>query len=261
MDGVAVYLSGIAGVKDIQASLIGIGRNQPDLPWHLRRHSHPHHEMIVVDEGAQSVRMAGGTHKAGVGDVLFYRAGCAHEEFAEAGQRFASHFIAFTWPEAPDGIPVLLPDRRGRIRVLVKWLNQEREMQSPVTRAVMYSLLQAILAEALHLWKHPEDELVARLRGHMVRRLRDAVTLDDLASIAGMSRFHVIRKYKALTGVTPMEDVRRMRVDRANELIMTTNHPIKAIAEEVGFANVFHLSRVFKQFMGVSPGSLRRRGG
>jgi AraC-like DNA-binding protein len=217
--------------------------------------------MIVVGEGSQSVRTTGGTHMAGVGDVLFYRAGCAHEEDAEAGQQFASHFIAFTWPEAPDGIPVLLPDRRGRIRVLVKWLNQEREMQSPVTRAVMHSLLQAILTEALHLWKHPEDELVARLRGHMVRRLRDAVTLDDLAAIACMSRFHVIRKYKALTGVTPMEDLRRIRVQRANELIMTTNHPIKAIAEEVGFANVFHFSRVFKRFMGVPPGSLRQRGG
>jgi transcriptional regulator GlxA family with amidase domain len=56
-----------------------------------------------------------------------------------------------------------------------------------------------------------------------------------------------------------MEDVRFLRIERARELIMTTNAPLKTIAEATGIANVYHLSHLFRQRLGTPPGALRSR--
>jgi AraC-like DNA-binding protein len=217
--------------------------------------------VIVTTAGSQTVHMLGRDFVAHAGDILIYAPGCTHEEWADAGQLFASYFFGFTWPDCPEDIPPLLEDRRGRIRVLLDWMQMERRAPSPITPTVSQSLFLAILAEILRLWLHPEDDLVDKVRAHAAEHIKEAITLEGLASVSGMSKFHFVRKYKALTGVTPMEDLRILRVERARDLIMTTDRPIKTIAEDVGFASVYHLCRLFKKRLGVPPGSLRRRPG
>ena len=240
------------------AAFISAGHNTPTLPWHLRMHSHPNPEVIVVEDGVQTVLIQGRKHVANAGSILFYPKGIPHEEWAESGQPFASHFFDFTWPDAPKDIPVLLEDRQGRVRILVNWLYEERSTPSLITPMITGTLLQAILAEILRLWLHPADALVDQIRTYASRHIQADITLDQLAKVSGMSKFHFVRKYKALTGVTPMADLRILRIQRARDLIMTTDRAIKTIAEGVGFTNVFHFSRLFKQCMGMPPGSLRR---
>jgi AraC-like DNA-binding protein len=244
-----------------RARFQGLGYNAPPLPWHLGAHSHRNGEIIVVISGSQTVHMRGRNIVGEAGDILFYPPNCDHEEWADAGQTFATHFFSFVWPDCPEQMPLQLRDRRGRVRVLLDWLQMEKRMPSPITPVVNQSLFQAILAEILRLWLHPEDDLVDRIRSHAAGHMQDSITLEQLAALSGMSKFHFVRKYKTLTGVTPMEDLRILRVERARDLIMTTDRPIKTIAEDVGFASVYHLCRLFKQRLGVPPGSLRRRPG
>jgi transcriptional regulator GlxA family with amidase domain len=135
----------------------------------------------------------------------------------------------------------------------------EKRSPSPIIPTVQQSLLYAVLAEILRIWLHHDSTLVEEVRDYATAHIREPVTLDQLAAVSGMSKFHFARQYKALTGSTPMEDLRTLRLERAQDLVMTTDLPLKTIAEDVGFAGVYHLCRIFRQRFGISPGKLRRR--
>ena len=73
-----------------------------------------------------------------------------------------------------------------------------------------------------------------------------------------MSRYHFIRQYKAVSGRTPMEDVRLLRIEAAKRLIITTDMPLSAVAQKVGISDEYHLSKMFKKYVALPPGYFRR---
>ena len=99
---------------------------------------------------------------------------------------------------------------------------------------------------------------LARVRDYIDAHLRDAITLEDLAAAACISRFHFARLFRATTGASPMQYVRNMRVTAAMALL-AQNPSISAVAVELGFFDQSHFTRTFRRVTGVSPGHWRRR--
>jgi len=236
-----------------------IGKNTPRLPWHLGIHSHPLHEIIVPAAGTQTILVNGCKNRVNAGEIIFCLKGTPHEEWAEDGQHFSSLFMSFDWPQCPAGIPAIQPDRLHRVTLMLEWIFAEKQSHTRSTSMVCQSLLEAILGQIMSLWLHHDDEMVEEVRAHVRRNIGRSIRLDDLARLAGLSKYHFIRRYAALTGRSPMEDVRSLRIERARELIMTTNEPLKNIAEATGIANVYHLSHLFRKRLGTPPGTLRSR--
>ena len=83
------------------------------------------------------------------------------------------------------------------------------------------------------------------------------LTLGDLARTAGVSKVHLIRVFQATLGVSPVEALRHLRLDRAVTLLTRTNLPIQEVAEATGFPNPFHFSKVFRATYGSSPRAFR----
>lgn len=102
------------------------------------------------------------------------------------------------------------------------------------------------------------DEELSRLERHILRNLDTPLTLDDLASLVGRSRFHFSRLFKASTGVTPHQYVVRRRVERARELLRTGG-VIADVAVAVGFASQSHLTAHIRRAFGCTPGQLIAR--
>jgi AraC family transcriptional regulator len=96
------------------------------------------------------------------------------------------------------------------------------------------------------------------VREYMLRELASPVSLDDLARVASMSKYHFVREYRRLTGTTPMAELRMLRLEEARSLLRTTRLPLKAIAPMVGFADQHHLSRASRKYLGRTPKELRR---
>lgn len=244
----------------IQASRFrAIGINTPSLPWHLSPHNHPFHEIIVPRTGMQTLLLGGIKTQVNTGNIIFCHKGTTHEEWVDAGQPFESLFVSFDWPQCPADIPAVQPDRLHRVTLMMEWLFAEQRSHTRTTPMVCQSLLEAILGQILRLWLHPDDDMVEKVRAYIRENMTLSIRLDDLARVAGLSKYHFIRRYSDLTGRSPMEDVRSLRIERARELIMTTNAPLKNIAEATGIANVYHLSHLFRQRVGTPPGALRSR--
>jgi AraC-like DNA-binding protein len=81
--------------------------------------------------------------------------------------------------------------------------------------------------------------------------------LDELARIAGLSRYHFLRTFKAVTGITPHQWVLRARLRDAARRLVATRDPVTVIALDVGFEDLSNFIRTFRAEFGVSPRQYR----
>lgn len=84
------------------------------------------------------------------------------------------------------------------------------------------------------------------------------VTLDQLTTIAGVSKFHLIRLFREQTGTTPSQYITDLRISRAARMITRTTDDLTHIAFDVGFGSVSSFERVFKKKYGVTPRDFRK---
>jgi AraC family transcriptional regulator len=88
--------------------------------------------------------------------------------------------------------------------------------------------------------------------------LAGGASLDEIATEVGLSRYHFSRAFKASTGLAPHRYVTLRRIDRAKELLRSTDTPLIDVALAVGFSSQSHLCDSFRRFVGVSPREYRR---
>lgn len=84
--------------------------------------------------------------------------------------------------------------------------------------------------------------------------------LDQLADIAALSRFHFHRLFTAMTGETPAEALRRIRLNKAAHALVQGRLDVAAIGRSVGYADPVAFGRAFRLAYGVTPTAFRRRG-
>jgi AraC-like DNA-binding protein len=107
----------------------------------------------------------------------------------------------------------------------------------------------------------PADMLVhlRRARDHADRCYARPVSLDELAAVAGLSKYHFVRLFKATYGLTPMEHVSQRRIERAQDLLRATNLTVTEVCFAVGFSSLGSFSTRFRALVGESPSAFQRR--
>ncbi|MCZ7935723.1 AraC family transcriptional regulator [Agrobacterium leguminum] len=84
------------------------------------------------------------------------------------------------------------------------------------------------------------------------------MTLDELASLVQMSRFHFSRSFKETFGVSPIRYINRERVTFAKSVLLTSRASITEISETLGFGSIQNFIRTFREITGVTPLEFRR---
>ena len=95
------------------------------------------------------------------------------------------------------------------------------------------------------------------IRAHIDRNFASPLTVERLAAMAGLSPFHFIRAFRTITGKTPQQYVRATRIERAQELLVTTPIPVTEVCDAVGFQSLGSFSAMFRRLTGESPGAYR----
>ncbi len=88
--------------------------------------------------------------------------------------------------------------------------------------------------------------------------LSEEILLDRVAQEAGMSKYHFCRVFKRHLGVTFRKFVASRRIGRAVELLRDGGRSVSEVYLDVGFKNISHFGRVFRQLIGRPPSSYRR---
>jgi len=97
------------------------------------------------------------------------------------------------------------------------------------------------------------QQLLARTCDYIERHLGDEISLSAIARVAGMSRFHFARLFRASMGQSPMAYLLRQRIERAKGLLRAGELPICEIAMLLGFSDQSHFSRTFRKLTGTTP--------
>jgi signal transduction histidine kinase/ligand-binding sensor domain-containing protein/DNA-binding response OmpR family regulator len=102
--------------------------------------------------------------------------------------------------------------------------------------------------------KSPDEKLLERIMECINKNLSNSdLSVDMIADQAGISRVHLHRKMKELTGQTPHDFIRNIRLKKAAQLLTTQGMNVTEIMYACGFSNSASFSTVFKKFYGMSP--------
>jgi AraC family transcriptional regulator len=104
----------------------------------------------------------------------------------------------------------------------------------------------------------PEDARARRVDEFMRENLEEDLSLEDLADVAGVSSFHLIRLFKAAFGETPYRRLTRLRMDAARARLLGGDESITDIALSYGYLNPAHFAAAFRRLVGAAPGDYRR---
>lgn len=104
--------------------------------------------------------------------------------------------------------------------------------------------------------------LLAHLRrahDEIDRRYAEPLDLDALAAVAGVSKYHFLRCFTAVYGHTPAAMLTRRRIERAQDLLRTSNLTVTEVCTLVGYASLGSFSSRFRKLVGVSPSAYQAR--
>jgi AraC-like DNA-binding protein len=246
-----------SGIDLVLASVI---ESQVPPGWSSPVDELSHYELTVIVRGSQGTTREDGESTSGPVEALLLRPGTRREE-RNAGEVDLHRLrISFHWRNAPAELPEMVQDTCGRLHEIASWLVAERDAQFPNVSEYRQGLLRAMVGEYLRLSVVAASRIEEKTRTYMLRHLGEPITLEDLASNIGMSRYYFCRVYKEVAGHTPMEHLRALRLERAKDLIRSTALPLKAIAPEVGFGSAQHLCRLLHDRFGVGVRELRGAG-
>ncbi len=100
---------------------------------------------------------------------------------------------------------------------------------------------------------------LSRVLDYIHDHLADRISLEALAEIAGVSRFHFARQFQQAMGISPHQYVIQQRTERAKELIARGNLNLAQIAAKLGFSDQSHFGKYFKRHVGMTPRAFAKR--
>jgi len=119
----------------------------------------------------------------------------------------------------------------------------------------LLSYLALLTSRSTRQGEHPLD--LDKIHGLMQEHLHQELDLNTLAFAAGLSKFHFSKKYKLLTGHSPIQHFIHLKMEQACYLLDISEQPVGVISRQLGYDDSHYFSRLFKKVIGVSPSEYR----
>ncbi|MGC4071039.1 MAG: helix-turn-helix domain-containing protein [Nibricoccus sp.] len=230
--------------------------------------------VILCTAGRGWVEIAGQKYTAQPGSLLWIPARQPHAYGADSETPWTIEWTHFTGEESDawreflqlppnGGLFTLSPSTFVNLRFSQIWEYLERGYSLPnlvaasnALRTTFIALSQPATASSRH--ERTADERVASSIPWMQSHLAQSIRLEELAQLAGVSVPHYCTLFKRQTGFAPIDWLIRLRIQRACQLLDTTNEAIATIGARAGFPNPFYFTRCFRRIMGHPPRDYRR---
>lgn len=240
------------------------------------RHSHDTYSFGVTEDGAQAFRCRGAAHVSTAGQVMAFNPDDPHDGHAGEPAGFTYRMVHVDPAVVRDVLAQAAAPRPG-LPLFAAPVLQDPRLAARVRRAAVAMLggdagpLAAqealdglVLAAARHAtgatgWEPAcaGDTAVGAVRDLLHACYAEPVTADDLARVAGRSRFQVYRQFRQRYGLSPSTYQRQLRL-RAARRALAAGRPAAEVAAAVGFADQAHLTRWFRRTYGITPAVYQR---
>ena len=250
------------------------------MPQHGRSHDSwlhrdiPDLQLIVVQAGRVELSYddKNESYIASPGQVLFIEPARQHSvQFTDESGRLSSiHFEALKGKQYANNdyrfdIPImpLTTNLDGRFiddcfRLCARHFQQHGQVHERISHSLLENILlqlrESALSDQTPGSAAQKNEFIAYIHEH----LTDPIDRHSLAAAFHYTPEHINYCFRQQFDATPQQVIHRERCLRAIELLRSSNDSIKDIAEQVGYPDQFHFSRVFKKIIGLSPRDARK---
>ena len=149
------------------------------------------------------------------------------------------------------------------MNIRVSWSTEESEnwvsrQQGSLDLLLNNNLNQVVTKQIAPL----PHAILRRVKNYMEEHLQDKLSLDELAHETDYSRAHFLRMFRAATGKTPHQYLTERRIERAKSMLLEAKKiSLIDVAAQCGFSSQSHLTRVFRERVGVTPSEFKRKPG
>ncbi|MGK0188694.1 MAG: AraC-like DNA-binding protein [Verrucomicrobiales bacterium] len=102
-----------------------------------------------------------------------------------------------------------------------------------------------------------EPASIAKTKRFILENFTENLTLSQVASQSGVSRFYLCKCFKKATGTTLTEFIGRLRIEKAKQLLLNSLQSVSEIALDVGFNSLSQFNRMFVRYVGECPTKFR----
>lgn len=248
-------------------------------------HSHDYIELLYIDSGRGKYEIDGTVYEVETGNLLLINPGVDHANIVTDLTNplviLALGFTDLHLKELPENTmsfpghgPVLTTDSKlqNRITGLFFHMLAEKEQNFPGKYDMMRCYLNQILLYIIRAYTavpetNPPMQFISHQKSHVVRTILDfmeehyqeKISLEGIASNMYLSSIYISKLFKEETGESPIHHLIQIRLRKAIELMK--KHPdysIKKIANEVGYEDAYHFSKIFKKHLGYTPTEYRK---
>jgi len=128
------------------------------------------------------------------------------------------------------------------------------------SNGIMYNLIGTLLEELGA--DDPADLDISvpyQARQYMDLHYHDNLQIADIAAAVGVHANYLANVFQVQYHITPKQYLTRLKLDKARELLLRTNHPVYIVANSVGFSDPLAFSKFFRRMMGISPTEYRAK--
>lgn len=239
----------------------------------FRPHFHDTYVIGATEQGAEIFEARGGRHVSPAGSLRLINPGEVHTGAPPRagvwGYRclypsvsLMAGIAAELGRSAPPFFPDMVVPHPALAAMLLRALAGAEGPASRLGReaGLRVALAQIVVAQGAERPEIPpvrrEPQAVERARRFITDHLAQDIGLAEVAQAAGMSRFHLLRVFKAETGLTPFAFQAHARVVQARSLL-GRGLSVKQTAAACGFVDRSHFARVFLATVGVTPATYR----
>ena len=254
--------------------------------FHMAPHVHDRAEIMYLLRGRCRIQLFEGSGQReltmGVGEFVFIDAGVAHA--LQVDEKCYMLNVEFSFRQSP--MLMTMKSLTEASPALAQWMQERRAWQlGKDNSGMLYTALSAVVEDFSHAADVDEalkDVHLAQMLVYMARALMDEkaagkgqvyvrrcvrllsermsgdVRIGDLAGELGISDAYLQRLFHQVHGMTIVEYLNRLRIERAKLLLLNTDDPVVEIAMEAGFNSRQHFTRVFTSLEHVSPQEYRR---
>ncbi len=145
---------------------------------------------------------------------------------------------------------------------------REIELKQPGFESVCQDLLDILMVRLLRRTNYSAalvpprtaSKECAAVRRYIDAHFKENLTLDDLAQVAHVNKFHIAHAFSREYGISPISYLNTRRIEESKRLLLTTDLSLSRISQTLGFSSSSYFSQSFRKREGISPLAFRKRG-
>lgn len=237
----------------------------------VERKTFPYHSIEFVARGRGTLRLDDATHGLQAGRLFAYAPGVPHGIATDRVEPLVKYFVDFAGTEAPKllrrchldpgAVAQVSPlaDVQAAFDELIRSGLRGSQFTGDICRHLLETLVLRIAESAAPLGATESAAFATyqACRDHVQRHYARLRQLREIARECHVSAAYLCRLFRRFDHQSPYQHLLRLKMQHAAELLQAPRVLVKQAAEEVGFADAFQFSRVFKQVFGVAPVAFR----